>query len=186
MQPAPTGWYHAEGDVEGTVRYWDGTQWVGGPVAAPSPGPAAPQMSGEVPAYASSAPAPPLQPPRSDAFLTRLFSSQGRVNRQTYATVCIGWYIASIVVAVLVYGLTSTVGVPELGILFLYAVILGWVWPHVVTTAKRLHDQGHSGWLCLLALVPIASLVLIIMCLFIGGRDYDNEYGEPPNPGFAL
>jgi uncharacterized RDD family membrane protein YckC len=28
MQP---GWYYAQGDAPGTQRYWDGTQWVGGP-----------------------------------------------------------------------------------------------------------------------------------------------------------
>lgn len=26
------GWYHAEGDAPGTVRWWDGSQWVGDPV----------------------------------------------------------------------------------------------------------------------------------------------------------
>lgn len=30
MQP---GWYYAQGDAPGTQRYWDGTQWVGGPQA---------------------------------------------------------------------------------------------------------------------------------------------------------
>ncbi len=30
----PAGWYHAEGDPAGTQRYWDGSQWVGGPQAA--------------------------------------------------------------------------------------------------------------------------------------------------------
>ncbi len=27
----PPGWYYAEGDPPGTHRYWDGTQWTGGP-----------------------------------------------------------------------------------------------------------------------------------------------------------
>lgn len=27
----PAGWYHAEGDPADTVRWWDGTKWVGGP-----------------------------------------------------------------------------------------------------------------------------------------------------------
>lgn len=30
MSQAP-GWYHAQGDPEGTMRYWDGAQWVGEP-----------------------------------------------------------------------------------------------------------------------------------------------------------
>jgi uncharacterized RDD family membrane protein YckC len=35
------GWYYAQGDPVGTQRYWDGSQWVGGPQAvagAPAPG----------------------------------------------------------------------------------------------------------------------------------------------------
>ncbi len=39
MSQAP-GHYHAEGDAPGTVRYWDGSQWVGDPM--PPPPPAAP------------------------------------------------------------------------------------------------------------------------------------------------
>ncbi len=32
----PAGHYHAEGDPPDTVRYWDGTQWVGDPMPTPS------------------------------------------------------------------------------------------------------------------------------------------------------
>ena len=38
----PPGWYHAQGDPPNTQRYWDGSQWQGGPqpvaAAAPSAG----------------------------------------------------------------------------------------------------------------------------------------------------
>ena len=27
----PAGWYHAQGDAPGTMRYWNGATWVGGP-----------------------------------------------------------------------------------------------------------------------------------------------------------
>ncbi|MEZ5246231.1 MAG: RDD family protein [Acidimicrobiales bacterium] len=42
------GLYHAEGDPPGTVRQWDGTQWVGGPVPAPPGSAAAPPPPGAV------------------------------------------------------------------------------------------------------------------------------------------
>ncbi len=35
-EPMPSGWYHASGDPAGTVRYWDGELWQGGPVPDPS------------------------------------------------------------------------------------------------------------------------------------------------------
>lgn len=34
----PPGWYYAQGDPPGTQRYWDGSQWVGGPQAAQGAG----------------------------------------------------------------------------------------------------------------------------------------------------
>ncbi len=47
-QGQPAGWYHAEGDPPGTTRYWDGTQWQGGPQAAPvASGGGAPTVAGQ-------------------------------------------------------------------------------------------------------------------------------------------
>ena len=41
----PPGHYHAQGDPPDTVRYWDGTQWVGDPI--PAPPSAAPASGGD-------------------------------------------------------------------------------------------------------------------------------------------
>ncbi len=41
----PPGWYYAEGDPPGTNRFWDGSQWQGGPQPAQAAGPA-PQQFG--------------------------------------------------------------------------------------------------------------------------------------------
>ena len=44
QQPSqPPGWYHAQGDPPGTTRFWDGSQWQGGPQTAATPGYGAPQ-----------------------------------------------------------------------------------------------------------------------------------------------
>ncbi len=44
----PPGWYQAAGDPPGTQRYWDGTQWQGGPqpVGGAVPGGVQPAFSG--------------------------------------------------------------------------------------------------------------------------------------------
>jgi hypothetical protein len=47
MQP---GWYYAQGDAPGTQRYWDGTQWVGGPQLVGQPAAGAALIGGGVPA----------------------------------------------------------------------------------------------------------------------------------------
>lgn len=43
--PQPPGWYYAQGDPPGTQRYWDGSQWQGGPQPAPGSAPAGPGMA---------------------------------------------------------------------------------------------------------------------------------------------
>ncbi len=43
MQP---GWYYAQGDAPGTQRYWDGTQWVGGPQPVGQPQDSAMALAG--------------------------------------------------------------------------------------------------------------------------------------------
>ena len=40
----PAGWYHAENDPIGTIRYWNGTQWVGEAVQQPPAPPTAPNQ----------------------------------------------------------------------------------------------------------------------------------------------
>jgi uncharacterized RDD family membrane protein YckC len=41
----PAGWYHAEGDPPGSVRYWDGSRWLGLPQSGPGRVPAASDLA---------------------------------------------------------------------------------------------------------------------------------------------
>jgi len=45
MTDQPAGYYHAEGDPSGTVRYWDGSQWTTGPTSLPPGDPYAAPVS---------------------------------------------------------------------------------------------------------------------------------------------
>lgn len=49
--------------------------------------------------------------------------------------------------------------------------------------ALRLHDTGRSGWLSLIAIVPILGALMTFALLFLPGNEDDNEYGAPPLAG---
>ncbi|RIX45158.1 MAG: DUF805 domain-containing protein [Rhodocyclales bacterium GT-UBC] len=49
--------------------------------------------------------------------------------------------------------------------------------------ALRLHDTGRSGWLSLVALVPVLGAVMALWLLFAGGEDEENDFGAPPRQG---
>ena len=48
----------------------------------------------------------------------------------------------------------------------------------VSTWGRRLHDRGRSAWWLLLAAVPVAgALLLIVDCAFLGPRDSAQRHG---------
>ncbi|MBR9882066.1 MAG: DUF805 domain-containing protein [Gammaproteobacteria bacterium] len=54
----------------------------------------------------------------------------------------------------------------------------------VIQAKRRLNDLNKSGWLILLFLIPLISLIPFIMVTFIKGTDGDNRYGRiPPATG---
>lgn len=57
--------------------------------------------------------------------------------------------------------------------------------PSIAITVRRLHDAGFSGWLVLLSLVPIASLVVFVFTVLPtspGAAKYGPPY--PPSPPY--
>ena len=50
----------------------------------------------------------------------------------------------------------------------------------VSTWGRRLHDRGRSAWWLLLAAVPVAgALALIVDCAFLGTRAGGQRFGAP-------
>lgn len=123
-QPAP-GWYPAQGDPPGTQRYWDGTQWQGGP--QPVPGPVASSPSG----FATGDPFPSTLPGRPAEFGSRA------IALIIDSAIALAIYVAAFVVAA-VLGAVSE----PLGAVAFVLVVLGMVgftvWNHVIL-------QGSTG-----------------------------------------
>ncbi|MBS7455550.1 DUF805 domain-containing protein [Coralloluteibacterium stylophorae] len=66
-------------------------------------------------------------------------------------------------------------GIGVLSLIYSLAVML----PGIAVTVRRLHDTGRSGWWVLIALVPVAGIVLLVfMCL--EGEAGSNDYGVDP------
>ena len=87
----------------------------------------------------------------------------GRADRAEY------WYFVLfnvlITIALVIAGalIGAATGRPATGMLLVDVYALATLLPSVGVTLRRLNDAGLSGWWILLALVPIANIVLIVM-----------------------
>lgn len=66
------------------------------------------------------------------------------------------------------------------GVLISLALLL----PGIGIAARRLHDTGKSGWLLLLAFIPLVNLVLLYF-MILEGDSGSNEYGPDPLDPYA-
>ena len=57
--------------------------------------------------------------------------------------------------------------------------------PSIAVGVRRLHDTGRSGWWLLIALVPIAGLVVLIVFFVMRGDPGPNSHGPSPANGAA-
>jgi len=50
----------------------------------------------------------------------------------------------------------------------------------LTVVARRCHDAGWTGWLCLIALLPYVGFGFILLMLFVPGTKGPNRYGLDP------
>src|SRR5262245_12446088 len=101
----------------------------------------------------------------------RLFATSGRIGRVRYIAYGMGIYLLFGILGAL---LSMAVGEFGMIIAWLAIVIVGFM-----LTIQRCHDFNTTGWLSLLVLVPLVTLIF----WFIPGTDGPNNYGgeTPPN-----
>lgn len=103
----------------------------------------------------------------------------GRARRTEYWMFTLFQIIFFVVAAVLdnVLGLAFE-GIGYGPLYFLYA--LATLIPGLAVAVRRLHDTGKSGWMILVALIPIVGSIWLIVLLATDSTPGENEYG--PNP----
>ena len=57
---------------------------------------------------------------------------------------------------------------------------LGVLIPGIAVAARRLHDTGKSGWMLLLAFIPIIGAIWLLVLFVTDSDPGSNKYG--PNP----
>ncbi|HEY8980241.1 MAG TPA: DUF805 domain-containing protein, partial [Streptomyces sp.] len=68
-----------------------------------------------------------------------------------------------------------------LSIIYSLAVLL----PSLGVSVRRLHDTGKSGWWILIALIPLAGVIILIVFLATEGKREPNAYGPDPKAAVA-
>lgn len=72
------------------------------------------------------------------------------------------------------------------GILFVIYFMIVLV-PSVAVQVRRFHDQGRSGWMILLGLIPYIGGLISFVFMCIPGDVGENEYGpDPKDDGSAV
>jgi uncharacterized membrane protein YhaH (DUF805 family) len=123
--------------------------------------------------------------------LKRYAQFEGRANRREYWMFQLFLLLAATVIGALSLTVALVAGLVleadsswMAGITIGALALVGLLWlativPLVAVTVRRLHDCNQSGWLYLLALVPMGGLVILVFAL-LPGTPQDNLYGPVP------
>lgn len=112
----------------------------------------------------------------------KFFSPSSRINRLRYwahgAVLAIAFYVMLAIGGALYLFASPWVAVPILVLAYIGLFVFS-----VIVMIQRLHDLNKTGWMWLLALVPLANLYLLVILIFFKGTPGRNNYGlqTPPN-----
>lgn len=103
---------------------------------------------------------------------------KGRARRKEYWMFTLFYLIFAIVVMALEFamGMGGEMGVGMLYLIFM----LGHLVPSLAVSVRRLHDVGKSGWMILIALIPVIGWIWLLVLALTDSKPGDNEYGARP------
>ncbi len=106
--------------------------------------------------------------------LKKYFVFSGRARRSEY------WYFAlfNFIIIIALQFLANIVGDIAALLLGIYALFV--FIPGLSVLVRRLHDVGKSGWMILIALIPIIGGIWLLILTIRDSNPGDNVYG--PNP----
>jgi uncharacterized membrane protein YhaH (DUF805 family) len=104
----------------------------------------------------------------------------GRASRPEY------WYffLFNVIFAVVAMILDSVTGMTIASLPYgvIYMVYgLATLVPSLAVAVRRLHDVGKSGWMILVAIIPLVGTIWLLVLLASKGNVGENKYGPDPD-----
>ena len=103
----------------------------------------------------------------------------GRSRRKEYWMFVLFNMIFAIV-ATIIDNVVGTAN-PELGYGVFYGLyVLAVFIPGLAVAVRRLHDVGKSGWMILIALIPLIGAIWLLVLMVTDSNPGENQYGQNP------
>lgn len=103
----------------------------------------------------------------------------GRARRKEYWMFVLFYMIFAIVAMILdnVLGIAMEgIGYGPLYGLYALAMLI----PGLAVAVRRLHDVGKSGWMILIALIPLIGSIWLLVLMVTDSNAGENQYGQNP------
>ncbi|MGC8859505.1 MAG: DUF805 domain-containing protein [Ignavibacteria bacterium] len=103
----------------------------------------------------------------------------GRARRKEYWMFVLFNMIFAIVAMILdnVLGIAKEgIGYGPLYVLYVLAMLI----PGLAVAVRRLHDVGKSGWMILIALIPLIGVIWLFVLMVTDSDPGENQYGQNP------
>ena len=98
----------------------------------------------------------------------KYFCFEGRTGRKSF------WFFVLVNFVInMVLGIIPGIAGAILSVVFALAILC----PSLGITARRLHDTGKSGWLQLVAIIPVIGLIALLYLCYQPPVSGSNEYG---------
>lgn len=118
------------------------------------------------------------------SFWSNYVNFKGRARRSEYWFIALFLFLTNLaattidgaVFATDVDAFLATGGWGPIGVLWSLAVFL----PSLAVIVRRLHDTGRSAWWLLIALVPIAGVIVLFVFTVFDSTPGENKYGASP------
>jgi len=118
------------------------------------------------------------------AVLKNYAGFSGRARRKEYWMFVLFNIIFTLIAAALDNILGTTAGMLPYGV-FYFIYMLAVFIPGLAVGVRRLHDVGKSGWMLLIAIIPIIGPIWLLVLMLLDSKPGENRHGLNPKEVIA-